>query len=708
MALAAVMGLNAQKLSPNAEALLMRQEARSNRLLSNFNSADTVPASVKVFINLNDPSALDRIRDLGGTVYTAYDDYATALLPVSVLREVSQLDDVKYVEMGAPVHLCLDQARKSTNVNMVHMGGSELPQAYFGTGVVIGIIDTGLQFGHIDFYDGDRVASRIKRVWNQNAIGKAPEKFGYGAEYTSFEQMVAARCDSEAEYHGSHVTGIAAGADFESGYYGVAPDADIVFVSFGNSTADIPNAVQYIMDYAESVGKPCVINMSLGSHSGPHDGTSALDKYFETAVGPGKILVGAAGNEGESNLHIHKKFTDTDTSLKTMLGFRSSANKNSLIDIWGNKGSKFTVTVAVVDALKGKIISQSEEVSSSDTESVMPVFTSSSTGVDAYFDIVPVVNPVNGAPNVYVEAYITALASNRQIGLIIKGEDGNEINMWNVAQNPFINGGLRGWEAGDTECSVGEIGGTSEAVISVGSYNSRYTFPLYSRPGELFSIPEYDGTVIPLNEISSFSSCGPTADGRTKPDVLAPGALVVSAINTFAYGTNIETAVQRTTVGKDNYYYDLNLGTSMASPVVAGTMALWLEAYPDMTPEMAKDAIKATSVADQYTGEVPNNRAGYGKLNAYEGLKYILKSTGVNTPVADKLAGTKVWVEKGARTICCVVAEPASVEIYSISGARMGTFEVGASFNSIDVSSWAHGVYLLRFSNDGYTAKVMI
>ncbi len=132
---------------------------------------------------------------------------------------------------------------------------------------------------------------------------------------------MSARVDTEGEYHGSHVAGIATGADKKSGYHGVAPDADIVFVSFGQNSVDIPNAVKYIFDYAESVGKPCVINMSLGSHMGPHDGTSTIDRFFDSVVGPGRILVGAAGNEGGKRLHVHKTFTEDDKTLKTILGF---------------------------------------------------------------------------------------------------------------------------------------------------------------------------------------------------------------------------------------------------------------------------------------------------------------------------------------------------------------------------------------------------
>ena len=82
--------------------------------------------------------------------------------------------------------------------------------------------------------------------------------------------------------------GTAAGADKSSSFYGMAPDADIVFVSFAEENTNIADAIKYIFDYADKVSKPCVINMSLGSHYGPHDGTSYLDQSMSLKSGVAK------------------------------------------------------------------------------------------------------------------------------------------------------------------------------------------------------------------------------------------------------------------------------------------------------------------------------------------------------------------------------------------------------------------------------------
>ncbi len=711
--LVAVSGVYAQKLSPNAEALLMHRPGAPAFTIKA--DGDTLAVKqVKVFIELDDIGVLEQIERLGGKVYTDFGNCVTASVPVASLRDISELEGIKFIEMGSPVNLLMDKARVATGVDIVHLNSNkDLPNPYTGKGVVIGIIDTGMEYGHLDFYTSDGKECRLKRVWNQNGIGRAPADFRYGVEYTTTEEILSARVDTEGEYHGSHVAGIATGADKKSGYHGVAPDADIVFVSFGQNSVDIPNAVKYIFDYAESVGKPCVINMSLGSHMGPHDGTSTIDRFFDSVVGPGRILVGAAGNEGGKRLHVHKTFTEDDKTLKTILGFASSTNKNTLVDIWGSSGSEFTVKMVIVDTFKGKTVAESEEVSSTGNKSIYEYFYPDETGVDCTVKIVPVENPVNGAPNIYVEAYVSGLASNRSIGIVVNGEAGSDVHMWNATQNDFVNGGLRGWTAGVLDGSVGEIGGTSQSVISTGSYNTRFNFPLYMRePGSLYMVSGYGEKELPIGAISSFSSYGPTADGRTKPDVLAPGALVVSAVNKYALSDALANLVQRTYSESGNaYYYDINIGTSMASPVVTGTVALWLQANPDLTPDDIRDVIKSTSVSDSNTGSVPNNRAGYGRLDAYAGLKHILTKSGVDG-IGSGQGSVDAWVERGSRNIC--ISLPASVcggedvEVYTVTGARVGIYHVGSSYGNIDASSWASGVYVLRFLSDGSSVKVVL
>lgn len=707
-------GAAAQKLSPNAEALLLnRQGAGMHSPSVRFKPlsvTDSVaPEKVKVFINYAAASALDSVESLGGRVYQTFDTYATAEVPVDNLRAVSELGGVRFVEMGSPVHLCNDIAREISGINAIHTNKfGSFEQGYTGSGIVVGVIDTGLDYTHVAFRNADG-SLRIKRVWNQNATGKAPAAFGYGSELKDEDEIKAACTDSRSQYHGSHTTGIAAGGDRTSSFYGMAPDADIVFVSFGQNSVDIPNAVKYIFDYAEEVGKPCVINMSLGSHKGPHNGQSALDRYFESAVGPGRLLVGSVGNEGISNLHIGKDFTATDTQLKTILEMPSGSNKATALDIWGTAGSEFTVKLVLTDA-KGKVLESTTTVPSTATKASVASF--SDDNFDGYFYIIPSNEPDTDAPNVYVECYINALGDTRNVGVVIEGQDGASVNMWNLGLYSFVSGGFRGYSAGDKAMTAGEIGGTGEAVISVGSYNSRFTFPCWAEdPNSLFIVDAYGPDVIPTGEVSFFSSCGPTADGRMKPDVLAPGALVISAMNSYCpeaeqYPTQM---VGRTvdSAGKSHYYY-LNIGTSMSSPVVAGGLALWLEADPMLTPEKVRDYISRSSRLDSYTGSEPGNTAGYGKFDAYQGLSLVLDNlSSIDGATADG-ADERAWYESAGRSICVASVAGGEVNVYSITGALAGIHRVAPGLSRIDTSALTAGIYILRFANTGRTVKIAV
>lgn len=704
-------GAYAQKLSPNAEALLLRQNGCTATMLKSFDDTVKIETeTVKVFINLNDEKALDQVRALGGKVFMTFDGMATAEVPVASLRAVSELDDVSYVEMGAPVHLCMDVARDKSGIDMIHTNSKkELPIPYTGKDVVIGIIDTGLEYNHLAFRSADGKTSRVKRIWNQNGRGNAPAKFGYGAEYVTENEIRAAQTDSPTQYHGSHTTGIAAGGDKNTAYYGVAPDADIVFVSFGQSTVDIPNAVQYIFDYAESVGKPCVINMSLGSHVGPHDGTSTLDRFFASVAAPGRIIVGSAGNEGMSKMHVAKTFTSSDTQLKTLLGIPMASNKNTAVDIWGTLGTEFSVELVVTDN-KGKILERSGAVSSTSTNAVSKVL---SNNVDCYFHVAPSDDPYHGAPNMYIECYINSVGTTRNIGLIVTGQDGGTVNMWNLAGFEFVSGGFRGWTGGDTACTVGEIGGVSDDVISVGSYNSRFAFPIYTDPSDqYYTIEGYGPDELPEGEISFFSSQGPTVDGRMKPDVLAPGALVISAMNRYNMDSNSAGSMIDRTYDSDgiDYYYNLNIGTSMSAPVVAGTMALWLQAKSDLTVQEARDVIRATSVLDSATGAEPNNNAGYGKLDAYNGIKYVLRElSGIGNVTDDNGSDeSRVWVEDGTRTLCVASSVVSDISVYSTFGSQVGSYRMSQGLEQIDCSSWPTGLYIVRFDATGESVKVLV
>lgn len=684
--------LYGQKISPNTEAFLLQHESVSSR------SADGV--FVKAYLE-TDGTALDSVlTKMGCRIFVREGSFLTAEIPVEYLRDVASLSSVKYIQMASPVRPTMNQSRKLGNADWAHSASNPLGTAFLGRDVVVGIIDNGFDYGHAAYYSPDGNNYRIKRIWDQNKTsGRHPLNFNYGTEYTTETEMLAAGYDIKNTYHGGHVAGIAAGGDMTLGYHGVAPEADLVLVSNGATNVDVTNAVKYIFEYAESVNKPCVINMSIGMHYGPHDGTSTSDRMFDELAGPGRLLVGACGNEGNLSLHLSKKFTSEESVLKTMIGYASENNKQALIDIWGNPGKNFTVQGVVVDLTKGKIVAETEVVSSTEMGSRFFQFETSQVGADATFTIVSQsVASHNLRPNIYVESTANHLAANRKLGLVVTGEDGTEVHLWNCSYGPFISGNKKGWAAGDTDFTVSEVGGTAQEVIAVGSFNSQFRFANFK--GSTFSVEDAH----PLNDISSFSSHGPTLDGRIKPDVVAPGWCVVSAALESAISPDDAMGIVWKNGRKS--YYEINGGTSMAAPYVTGTLALWLEANPDLTPQRVREIIQSTAQDDEYAHSLPNMTWGYGKIDTYAGLAHVM---GVD-------AGLRTNGEESMRIGCRVTDHRkielefpqnvgnATLRILSLTGQTLFSEELSHTYVgkrcSISTDGWSSGVYMVMISSE--------
>lgn len=704
MALAAALSAGAEgrknNLSPAAQVLINRH---NNRLTAPGKAGnEAAPATVRAFVTYNSPDALDSIVAAGGTIgRSAVAGMVTVSLPVGALDHIASIPQVDFIEVGPKVNLLNDNVRSLCRVDDVQSGeGFDMP--YTGKGVVVGIIDTGLEFGHVAYREADGVTSRIRRVWVQDAIGRTPQGYDYGAEYSTPEEISGAIVDSRQTYHGSHVTGIAAGANLGlNKYYGMAPEADIVFVSFSESnTAGIADAISYIFEYADEVNKPCVINMSLGSHQGPHDGTSALDRTIDALTGPGRIVVGAAGNEGATKLHAGKEFTDDDTLLKTMLA--KTQSEVAAVDIWGSENSDIKVKVGVANQLNGRIIAESEPICADDENSYVS-FSYDDTNADITYFYYPTRVPESNRTNIYLEIYPGTMAGNRMGCIIVEGEAGSTVHMWNVGAENFTSAQRPGWTDGEQSYTVGEIGGTAKSIISVGSFNSCHTFYPYFDPDNAYKVANFT-----IGAISDFSSKGPTADGRTKPDVLAGGQIVASAVSQYASSEfDPNGCVDRVTdsAGK-TYYYGLDAGTSMASPAVTGIVALWLQANPELTPDDVRDCIRQSANRDSQCGHVPNNNAGLGKIDATKGMKLVLSGKVGTTAPEISPESASAWVSAPGE-VSIVSPMAGQVGIISAGGVKVLSQSVAEGFTTLLTEGLAKGIYIVSLP-DGTAIKLAL
>lgn len=578
---------------------------------------------VNAFLHLNEDADLAKIKALGVYIDSDFGNIVTARIPVDKLETLSQLTDVKYVEIGTPVRQAMDKARPAGNVDKAQ-NGIGLSHAFYGDGVIVGVIDYGFQYDHINFFDMGGHHLRVKRVWDQNNYGTPPTGFSFGRELKDSAAIMYARVDDPHDDvgHGTHVTGIAAGADTFNGnpYYGVASKADIVMVSMSLSDASsdnvsISNGVKYIFDYATSVGKPAVVNMSLGQHVGPHDGTSTFDRVCDGMLTvPGRILVGSAGNEGSDVLHLQKQFFpgNNDTIIKTTIEPSSTymGEDYGLIDVWGDVNFDYSVRVSIV-----KTSNAIEEATSGDLHALSgntKTFVITKGGSGRIY-LTSERNTINGKGNVTIDCRrFQGTKTGYRLALVITAKQSGRVHAW-ASQSTFAKKGVLGYVNGDTYYTVGEIGGSGKQIISVGAYCTRAS-----------SYGEHVGA------LASFSSRGPSADMRLKPDITGPGTYIVSSVpdfvvNGYAYD---QAAVNK--VNGRNYYYGYMQGTSMSSPYVTGVIALWLEANPNLGPSRVREILAATSINDSYTGSPhPNTQWGYGKINAVGGILKAIQMTGV-------------------------------------------------------------------------------
>lgn len=638
-------------------------------------------------------------QQLGVTPIAENAGTATVRLTLDALQRLAKQQGVEYIQITSGATQMLNLARQEAGTDQIHKG-TDLPQAYTGEGVVVGVVDAGFDYMHAAFRRPADGALRIKRVWEQGATtldgASAPAKYGYGIELNTPELIEKAQGDSDSNSHGTHVAAIAAGSDAykDGAYVGNAPDADIVLVALDLNTstnADISNAVQYIFDYADEVGKPCVVNLSLGNQDGPHDGTSTFDTMTDAMQGPGRLIVGAAGNHRTDAFHIDHTFATADAApLRTFVKYKvapSNSVSGGTIEIWGEKGVDFTVDIAAYSTFNKK---DARSTTVYPAEGVTNVdFGKYATGT---WKVASEVSPLNGKPHVVLTSALTSIRNNYAIALTVTPKTAGRVNIW--SDNTYLaleSRDIEGFSAPDAASStLCEIGGTGKRILTVGSYTTRNEYT--TNGGQQATLQETVGN------LSSFSSYGPTVDGRMKPNITAPGCFIISAVSNNDASGNLMYAEYNENFGRYNQYGYMQ-GTSMASPFVAGIVATWLQAYPQLTPEQLHEIVQNTARKDNFTATAPDSNWGYGKINALDGLRQCIEKqeTGC-VSIGMPFDGT-VRIADGNILLGFARDTQATLGITSMTGSTLFSKQLGkrsaGETLSVAVPQLPKGVYLL-------------
>lgn len=593
---------------------------------------------------------------------------ATARMDRHMLREIADFPGVAYVQTATGVESMLDNARQETCIadcwQTVTAGN---PDGFNGSNVVVGIIDAGFDYGHESFRDS-KGNLRIERVWEQSTEPGggmiSPEKYGYGVELRDAGAIAKAQADITGNSHGTHVASIAAGSSgFRDGAFkGVAPGARIVLVSMGEYNRDnvnLTNAISYIFDYAESLGLPCVINLSLGNHAGPHDGTSPFDQMADALTGAGRLLVGSAGNHGSDHFHFEKNFTDQDMNpARTFLDYRSNPsayNTGGEVDIWLSKDMTAKVELVCWSNAKQEATERIELDLSPTGQVKQAEFGSNIKGSLSY---TTEYNPLNGKLHILLTSGITSIRSRHGLGIEITPLAPGHVDIW--ADNTYLgltDNGQEGW-SGSNGSTIAEIGGTASRMLSVGAYTTRNSYTVEGS-SEALTLQETVGS------LSSFSSYGPTSDGRIKPEVIAPGCFIVSSVSQHDNTGVIPRAATNSVEGDRDYAYGYMQGTSMSAPFVTGTVALWLQADPLLTPETVKEIISRTARSE---GREPDSKHGYGKISPRQGLDMIISGAGISRPAVD---GKSFQAIGGKGMLTVHASDTERISVYRADGSNI-------------------------------------
>lgn len=709
--------------SPYTALLLsnLKQKRNVDYLTEHFNlikldNETYVSAFIKTDVSIDKSLLLEygvKLNTQAGNIYTS-------LIPINQLENILLVDGLEYLEIGHKVEPRLDSALDQTWVNWVH-DGTDLSQSYTGNGVVVGVIDVGFDYTHPTFYNADYTQYRVSRVWEQGESGTPPTGYNYGNELIGQTAILDDGYSSTTESHGTHVAGIAAGSGSAlSTYKGVAYDSEMIFVDIGTNgpTVGLIEGIEYVFNYANTENKPVVLNMSLGHHKGPHDGTSITDQAIDYYTGAGKILVGAAGNEGSEKLHLDYDLSSNET-VYSFIEFPNNIEHPSagstFIDIWGEPGEDFTFAINVFNIEANEFEDYTDYISTSTDGS----YTFTLQDSDPLFsDEVSVIinvehsNLYNNKPHVFIQFDNTDQNESGDIYdyvmLEINGTN-TSFDAWcsNNGEALFTNIGLPSPIIdGNTNVTVCEIGGTANSIITVGAYTSKNEYINFQ--GNTQDAVFYTE----VGEIAPFSSLGPTADGRTKPDITAPGNVIISSVNSFdsTYNASHPEVVAVLSDGTNDWFFASKQGTSMSSPMVTGIVALWLEADPTLTPSEIKQLIQDNSWTDSYTGSVPNNTWGYGKVDAHETIKAIELTLGLtdfnlfnNFSVYPNPSNGEFVISFGDDTM-------SNIQIYDILGKLVYSEQIDNQTDNktLNLQSLTNGIYILKLSNNKYTKQTRL
>ena len=752
-------------ISPQAKIAKKQYEQKVKKARTRGEAVDD-NARMKLFVRCtNDANAREvanATKEIGAQVRMVKGNLIVLDIPYSKLEALAGVKGVSIVNMPPKASIKTDVTRQVTQAEEVINGsGPQLPQAYTGKGVIVGILDSGFDTTHPMFKDKDGNL-RIKGFYEPgnstfggdsvvitNPDGTQGTLSG-SAYYKPEELLDTLKAKDAGGSHGSHCISIAAGSTMsdikgtaDKPVGGIAPEADILLCNFTNSeNADAWNVLEglnFMSWEAEQAQKPLVVSMSVNSHAGWHDGTSDIARVLKGFCTEDNMAVMlAAGNEGSSETYLHEKVKAKDTLRLVPYsyytdnfvwgGFKTTKNVKMKIGIVNINENKEYYRMPVTFNSDGRtkygngiyfdFNDGEQEFETKEEEAAKKEFLKYMTGGQLFiFCYQNQAYDQQDSLYTYTEVYIVQTGTE----WIESVDPNNDPIFWgyNLYLVPEEDTELHAWgdmgmnlravrQDGKTVKGSGKLSvcdwGTSDEPVSVGAWCANDKI-------------KYEGTEAQetgetLGSIAEFSSYGTDLAGHKLPHVCAPGTNVVAAVNSFEPSVEDLSIYQRKAydgqfIGQTksrDYYWATMSGTSMATPVVAGIVALWIQAANDMgkrlTCEDIKDILAHSCDNDDFTKRAAA-KFGYGKINAYKGLLYVL---GIETsiPTLSKEQPRNVSFRVAGDMVFADGAEDGtSVAIYNLKGVLVR--ETAVEDGTISTAGLGKGVYAIQLGRLGST-----
>lgn len=541
-----------------------------------------------------------------------------------------------------------------------------------GRGVLIGIVDTGIDFRHPDFRDQaghTRVAALLDLGSRRGALHPELPDFGKGALWLAedLDAQLAAEAahrppaqpvgEADVDGHGTHVAGIAASGGLATArglpagrYRGMAPAARLVVAKAardGHSFAesDVLAGLRFAFDTASRAGLPLVANLSVGGDSGPHDGTTAFEQAIAELAPestPGRVVVVSAGNAGSRDRHAGGFRLDGGVRLRVPFPAGAPADEALSIELWFDGPPPALTLVSPSGRSFGPVAAGGLLDQSAGAEGQVRIDAST-------------------APDPQNQRWDAAV--------IVSGAGGSPVGTgtWEL----WLRGATGRWDAWITDADTAteprfldqldpdvraDFPAYAPSVISAGSYVSRAGWTTAS--GEQVA----RGTVV--GAPSTFSGTGPSASGRFFPDVAAPGDFILSALSADAPPGSPDSAFNVPgdpgyLVADDGLHGALR-GTSQAAPHVAGAIALLLQEDPTLSAHAVRELLR-TAAALGPGDPGYSVRSGFGRLDVAAALALLRRSPVGGLDAARSSVGvSRDAVPPGARLTVTVVPRDGS------------------------------------------------